>query len=1016
MMPILPARQRALLAALLVNANRVVPIDELTQAIWGQEPPVSARSTLRNYVKRLRQTLATCGQSRIITVPGGYQIRVAAEELDVLRFEALWMSARHAAADGAWSLAAGQLSEALALWTGEPLADVPSEWLALREVPRLAEMRLQAVEARAEADLRLGRHVEVIVELRQMVAVHPLRERLHALLMLALYRDGQQAGALSAYQHARGVLQEELGAEPGPELQRLQQQILASDPVLAVPAAGQAAGAHPGPPSAPEPTAWAEPQQLPPTVRHFTGRHAELAALTRMSGSHASGRGPAVVIPAISGTAGVGKTALAVHWAHLAAERFPDGQLYVNLRGYDPGEPMAATDALAGFLRALGVRGAEIPPEIDERAALYRSMLAGRRMLVLLDNARSADQLRPLLPGTAGCVAVVTSRDSLPGLVARDGAERLELDPLPLADAVEVLRTGIGARVAAEQEAAETLARQCSMLPLALRLAAELAAAHPAVPLAELVAELADQRQLLDRLDAGGDARTAVRAVFSWSVRYLDADYARAFWLLGLHPGDDYDRYAAAALTGGSLERAGLVLEQLALAHLIQPISPSRYGMHDLLRAYAREMAAVSGSEHDTEEALTRLLDHYLAAAAAAMDVLFPAGKHDRTRVGPSAAYVPPLADAGAARHWLDSHRANLVAVAAYGADNGRSGYATSLAATTFRYLEGGGHYPELVAIYVHARRSAKHAGDRAAEAEALHNVSVVDLRQGRYDQAISHLEQALHLHRDCGDQVGQARALGNLGIAAFLQGRYQRASGYQQQARALYRAAADKVGESRTLTNLGLIELRQGRYQHAAEQFSAALSWFRQNGPQTSEAYAIGNLGVAELRLGDDQQATAHLRQSLTLFRELADPTGEAYALTNLAGVDLRQGRHRQAAERCRQAQELSRKTGNRAGEADALNGTAEVLLATNAQAGARTSLTSALNLASQISDKYEQARAHNGLARSYHATSDSDRASQHWRQALTLYTELGAPESDEVRAHLARLTDPREPNITQP
>ncbi len=1008
--PVPPGKQRVLLAALLLRANCVVPLDDLTEALWGHNPPPSVHATLRNHVKRLRRTLAAAGDSRIRTLPGGYLIEVDAGELDVIRFEALQGSAREAARHGSWDQAAEQLRTALSLWRGEPLVDVPSEWLALREVPRLAEMRLQAVSARIEADLQLGRHAEVIAELRQLTGVHPLRERLHALLMLALYRDSQQAEALVAYRRARHVLIEELGAEPGPELRQLEQRIITADRDLApLMAPGSPLGTH----GAIKPAdvrlvqqgnlGAAVPRQLPATVRHFTGRIAELAVLTSMLDRGAE---LTVVILAIAGTAGVGKTALALRWAHQVTDRFPDGQLYVNLRGFDPGQPVAAPDALARFLRALGVAGQDIPADTEERSAMYRGRLAGRRVLVLLDNAGSAEQVRPLLPGTPGCAVLVTSRNTLAGLVARDGAQRLDLDLLSLSEAVRLLRTLIGDRADETPQATAELAAQCARLPLALRVAAELVAARPAEPLGELIGELADHHRRLDLLAVGEDPQTAVRAVFSWSYLHLDADAARMFRLLGLHPAADWEPYAAAALAGITLEEADRLLTVLASAHLIQPVgSPvpgRRYGLHDLLRAYAAEQAMGHDAEPDRRQALTRLFNHYLRTAAAAMDSAFPA-EHPRlpdvpAPVGP----VPPVADPAAAQAWLDAHRATLVAVAAHAADYGWPGHATRLATAMFRYLETGAFYSELVAIYGHAQRAARSIGDKAAEAEARNCVCLVDLRQGRYPQAICRLREALELYRQAGDQTGQAYVLGNLGIVDFHQGRYQQAVNHQRQALTLYRQAGSQVGQARTLNNLGLVELRQGRYHQAASHFRRALTLYRQAGIRAGQAYALRNLGRVELQQGRYDQADDHLRQALALFRRTRDPADEAEALTALGEVDLHRGRYHDAARHHGQALAGFREIGDRSGEAEALNGLGGVFLASGQPDRSHTEHAAALALASQIGDAYQQARAHDGLARSYHAVGNSADASRHWQQALILYTALGCPEADQVRAQL--------------
>ena len=605
-LPVLPGKQRVLLAALLLRANRMVPLGELTEVIWGSQPPATARGTLRNYVKELRKALAAGTGSRLGTVPGGYQFRVSADELDLARFDALLARAKAAASVGAWEDASRWLRAALSLWRGEPLADVPSEWLTARDVPRLAELRLQAFEAWIEADVQLGRHEHVIAELRRLTTVHPFRERLHAQLMLALYRDGRQAEALAAFQRVRRALLRELGVEPGPDLGLLQQQILTADPALA-PSAQH--GQRRATLSAGLPAGVPVPRQLPALVPNFVGRAAELHALTSCAGE-TGGRTAAVC--AVTGTAGVGKTATVVAWAHQVADRFPDGQIYVDLRGYDPAEPLPVTEALAGFIRALGWAGRNLPAEAAERAALYRSLLSGRRALVLLDNARSAEQVRPMLPGTPGCAAVVTSRDALSGLVARDGAQRLELDVLPAADAAALLCSLIGARAQADPGAVRQLSAQCAWLPLALRVSAELAAASPRASLAGLVRELADPRARLDRLDAGGDGRTGVAAVLSWSCRQLDGAAARAFRLLGLHPAGEFGAHAVAALTGYGVAQARQVLDTLAHAYLIRPAGGDRYGMHDLLRAYAAERACLHDAEPDRQAAVARLLEYYL--------------------------------------------------------------------------------------------------------------------------------------------------------------------------------------------------------------------------------------------------------------------------------------------------------------------------------------------------------------------------------------------------------------------
>jgi tetratricopeptide (TPR) repeat protein len=750
----------------------------------------------------------------------------------------------------------------------------------------------------------------------------------------------------------------------------------------------------------------AVPRQLPAVVPRFVGRASELATLTGILNQPAAEA--AIVISAIAGTAGVGKTALAVRWAHQVADRFPDGQLYVDLRGYDPGQPVIAASALARFLRDLGVPGSDIPAGEEELAARYRSLLAGRRMLILLDNAGSEEQVRPLLPATAGCTVVVTSRDALAGLVARDGARRVDLDLLPVADATALLHALIGARAAASPAAAKALAELSCRLPLALRVAAELAAARPATPMAELVAELADQQRRLDLLAAGSDSRTAVRAVFSWSIRHLDSAAARGFRLAGLHPGPDLDRFTTAALADCAPEQAGQLLDQLARAHLMQVVAPGRYGMHDLLRAYAREAAAAEDGPDGQRAALTRLFDHYLHTAAAAIESLFPADR--RPRIPPPAGPAPSLADPTSARAWLDAERAGLIAVAAHAADHGWPGHATRLAVTLNRYLDGGGHYPEAIAIHGCARSAARETGDVAAEAEAQNALGVAYLAQGALPRAKGHLQQALDLWGGAGDRTGEARAYLNLAIAEEQLGLGQQSVSYLRQALALFRETGDQIGEVRALNNLGVAELMQGRYHQATSHLEQALTLLRETGDRTGEAYALHNLGDIELRQGRYQQAASYLEQAMAVFRQTGDRPREAGTLNILGGVELRQGRHRQAASHLEQALALNRQTGYRAGEAEALNGLGEVLLAAERPLDARAHHTTAVGVASRAGEKYQQARGHHGLGNVCQAAGETDQARHHWQQALALYSGLNAPEAAQVRTQLAGNDSPED------
>ena len=814
------------------------------------------------------------------------------------------------------------------------------------------------------------------------------------------------------------------------------------------------------PVDAPEPAAIrVVPAQLPADVEVFMGREQELADLdfllirtteTADDAPVTGGNSTAVVISAVSGTAGVGKTALALRWAHRVRSEFQDGQLYVNLHGFDPEQPLSAADVLAGFLRALGMARQNIPVGVEERAAAYRSLLDGRRMLVVLDNASSTEQVRPLLPGAPSCAVVVTSRDSLAGLVARHSARRMDLDLLPLEDAVALLGVLIGERVPAEPEAAAALARLCARLPLALRVAAEFAVARPAISLEQLVSELADEQRRLELLHAGGDDRTAVRGVFSWSYQYLPELVARAFRLMGLHPGPDFDAYAVAALVGTSADQAQQTVDVLVRAHLIQTPRPGRYGMHDLLRAYASCLAADEDSGVARRAGLTRLFDYYLATAAAAMDVLIPAEQHRRPQVSSSSMPARPIPDRAMARAWLDSERATLTAVSAYTAAHGWLSYTMQLSTTLHRYLDGGGHFADGLTIHTHALHAARRTNSSAAEVDALLNLGHVYWQHSHYEHAADHLERALAIASEIGDRVGETNALLNLGIIAQRQGHYGQATGHLERALAIASEIGDRVGETNALLNLGIVARRQGRYQQAADRYQHALLIASEIGDRHGEANALDNLGTIYQRQGHYPRAADHHQQALVLFREIGDRHGEANTLLDLGTAYRRQGRYPQAADHHQQALVLFRDMGDQHGEICALNRAGETLLADHQPDQALTQHAAALTLATRIGDRYEQARAHNGLAdthrisgahslalaqhaaalalateigeryeqaRAHHGLAcvhqlvgEPDQAREHWLHALTLYTELDVPDVASVRAHLIALDQPTE------
>ncbi len=886
--PIAAGKQRVLLAALLLNPGRATSADELAELLWEAGPPASARDTVHNYVKRLRQALRDTDRTLVTTQPDGYLLRVGADEVDISRFEAMTARARQALRAGRCEQAASGLRGALSLWRGQPLADVPCDFLVVRHAPRLAEMRLQALEGRIEADLLCGRQSEVMIELQALAAAEPLRERLHALLMLALCRDGRRSDALAAFRHARRVLIDEVGVEPGADLQRLHRQILGGDPALDADSANVRAGTKVPP---------VVPRQLPTTVAHFVGRGPELNQLDTMAAA-AGGPADAVMIAVIGGTAGVGKTALAVHWAHRAADRFPDGQLYVNLRGFGPGgAPMQSADGLGGFLEALQP-GAAIPAGLDARAGLYRSMTAGKRLLVILDNARDADQVRPLLPGSPGSMVLITSRDRLAGLAATEGAPLLTLGVLGEAEARAMVVARAGPmRPAAEPFAVAEITELCGRLPLALAVAAARAAARPALSLAELAAELRDARDRLDALDAGEPAASA-RAVFSWSYRSLTEPATRMFRLLGLHPSADIGVSAAASLAGVSVGHARGMLDELARAHIAAEPAIGRFGMHDLLRVYARERVQADETQAERQAATRRMLDHYLHAAHAMSQLLNPPRGALPLAPREPGALGEDLRAYQEAWSWAEAEYRVLLEVVPLAAGTGFSRHAWQLAWALETFLSRRGRWHELAHIHRLALGAAAEAGDVTGQAHAHCGIGWTCVFQGGYDDGLRHLHQAARLFRQLGELSGEAQALFRVGQAFWRQGRHLEARRSAQRALDLYRMSGDRFGEAGALNNIGLCDIHLGAYEGGLDSCQRALAVFQELGYRRGEANALDSVGDAYHRLGRIPDALACYQRSLGAFRELGDRYNQAEILTHLAAAHQASGDDHAAGE----------------------------------------------------------------------------------------------------------------------
>ena len=939
---------RAVLAVLLLQANRPVGVDVLVDQVWDGRPPPSAAANLRTYVSQLRRALAAGERAEAADrvqpgADGGYVLRVESGELDSAEFERLAASGREASGRGDWASAAERLAAALDLWRGPVLASLARSESWRTEAARLEQLRLAVLEDSIDARLALGHHAELVAELRALTDEHRLRERLWAQWMLALYRSGRQADALAVYRRLRELLAAELGVEPGPRLQRLHQQVLTGDPDL----------------DGPE-TARRVPAQLPAGPTAFTGRGAELDQL--LGRCAADGPAPAtVVISAIDGMAGVGKTALAVHAAHLLAEHYPDGQLFLDLHGYTQGlaptDPAAALDAM---LRALGTPGPQIPRTLDERAALYRTCLAGKRVLIMLDNASSEGQVLPLLPGTPGCLVLITSRRRLSGL---DGVDPVCLDVLPLPDAVALFTSTAGAdRVDLDQQqVVEEIVEACGRLPLAVRIAAVRLRHRPTMTPAELAELLRDRQHRLTELHAG---HRSIVATFDLSYADLTADQQRALRLLGLHPGTDVDLYAAAALTDTGTRRARRTLDDLIEAHLLDQHAPGRYRFHDLLRAHAARTAEAADSASVRQAALDRLFDHYAHTTAVAMDLAYP----DDTRPRPGVSSVP-ITDQQQALSWLDTELPNLLAAATHAVSHGRGDHTTRQSASLHRHLRTRGHYTLAADLHQHALHAARATSDRTAELDALNNLGWTHLINGHPTQSTESFEQALRIARAAGLHTSELHALTGLGNNHYLCGRYPRATGAYQQALNLARATDDHTGELAALIGLGRVHQLQDRVHRATDCYEQALRLARSSGDHDGELTALTGLGYIHHQHDRHDRATDCYQRALDIARSTGNRNGELYALIGLGNVDMRQHRPGDATAAYQHALRIAQATGNRNGELNALTGLGHIHRLHGGHQHAIDAFTQALRIADTIGDRNGQFEAHDGLGRTHHA-----------------------------------------------
>ncbi|GAA0976411.1 BTAD domain-containing putative transcriptional regulator [Acrocarpospora macrocephala] len=944
---------------------------------------------------------------------GAYILETDPENVDYYRFRQLRTQARSIAKSGDEQEAVRLLNEAATLWRGEPLAGLSGSW-ANRVRKGIEDELLGGTIERIEFELQLGRHADMVAELSALVDGYPYHEKLVELLMTALFRSGRQIEAQKVYLRARQHLVTGFASDAGPQLRELHQRILHGDASLLLPPGmGQARN------------------NLPRDSSTFTGRTSEITRLLAMATPHET----AVTVLAIDGMPGVGKSALAVHLAHRLAGRYPDGQLHLDLYGHDaeraPLDPLTALDQL---LRMLGIHAARIPDGLDQRATLWRAELARRKVLIVLDGAAGHEQIRHLLPGSPGCLVLITSRRHLAGL---DDIQSLPLEVLPPEDAATLFGRIIGHGRARETDEVSTLMRLCGYLPMAIQLVGNRIQHRPSWQVADLVAMLGDNNRRLAEIRA--DNRE-ITAAFELSYQGLDPPHQEAFRLLGLHPGADFGVDSSAALLQADPHSTARMLDDLLDHHLIAEPRRGRYQFHDLIRDYARQLSA-DRPEPERRLARSRLLDFYLHTADRADRLLHARSTSLPMEISGSPPVLPRLETAEDARTWLTDEIDNLLHLAAYAADDQWPGHAASLAHVLSQFLETSGHWKEAVALHQRAIDACRHLGDHAGAARARADIARIWSRAGNLDDALEQATQALTVQRALNDQRaiadlldligvihiyrseytialeycqlalqthrtlsnhrGEAASLGYAGIALWHLGDYPEADDRMRRSLAIWEQIDDPRGRQSTLNNMGDLDFRLGRPASALRYYEQAAAADPEMGPQI-QAIISNNIANVRQKMGDLAEANQHYRTAVKLYREIGDRRGEADALNNIGTCYLRMGRDNEAFIHFQKARNIAVEISERFIESEAVSRLADVHQRAGRHDIALDGYGQALELARAIGDLYQQARTLDQMGFSLLNTGNAGRSEECWQQALALYDQLGVPEAEDTRTRL--------------
>jgi DNA-binding SARP family transcriptional activator/tetratricopeptide (TPR) repeat protein len=1017
------ARARSILAMLLLTPRAIVPAETFIDRLWDTRPPPKARESLSVYIARLRASLRQAVGDRVQLTgraQGGYLLDVDPEAVDVHQFRRLRRQADALAASGDYDRAAGLLHAADGLWRGQALAGISGDWVA-RTRDALEEERRAAIVERVGCELELGRHADLVGELRHLLARHPLDETLVAHQMTALYGSGRPADALSLYRETRRRLVEEQGAEPGAMLSDLHQRILSRDSGLVVCPSGR------------RPVLAAPPRTLPPETAEFVGRGVELGLLT-------GSRGGTPRIAVIEGMPGVGKTALAVRAARLVAGQYPDGTLYLNLHSHDHGSPsLDPAEALHRLLQMLSVPATQIPEAIGERAALWRAHLSRRRAVVILDDAAGHDQIRPLLPGAGQCLILITTRRGLPGF---GGAGSLTLDALSADEAIMLFRRIAGEDRAGDADQVAAAVGLCGRLPLAIQLTAGRIAQDGPPGLDGLIEELSQPPAWLG---GTGAASPEEIAAFDLSYRALEPGHQRFFRRLGVSPCASLTLPAAAALGGCTLAEAEKAIITLLDYHLLTGDIDGHFQFHDLIRGYAAARAARDDPAAEQQQAVRRLLDYYLCTADQADRILHPFRRRPGAGVARPPAGGPALGTQEEAAGWLESEWRNILRAAHHAGSRDWQQECADLICLLADFMAIRAYWDEAIAAHTLALQASRNLADPARIAQASRAPRPERQQTGRHETAIALADEAAAIYRGLADRRGEAESLDQIGLAHQRTARSREALAYFQEAGILYRAAADLRGAADTLSHSGIACWHLGRYPEAHARLQDALSLYRDVGDRRGEAKVLNNLGRVHLYNGCHREALDAYQKSLLIFREIGGAQNEAILYQNIGTVHRHKGSYGEALAACRRALAIYCSIGDLPDEADVLNDIgaiyqsagcydealihhqkarliaeeigdlsqqltalrmiADIHRGSGRYGEALDHYRTALRLAREIGDPYEEGKILEGIAESTLSTQQPDAARIVFRQALDIFERLGVPEAESARLRIAEI-----------